>query len=108
MADTTVSNNNKAIAFRGKPQREKTNVGKLDAKSRAALPAQDFAGPNGSYPDEDPGHAKAALARVSEFGSPKVKAEVKKNVASKYPNMKVKKLKKAGAISDKQACKYGM
>lgn len=82
-------------------------MGKLNAAARAKLPARDFAGPDGSYPDEDPGHARDALARVSEFGSPKVKAEVRRNVAKKYPGMAVKRLKKAGKISDKQASKRG-
>lgn len=62
-------------------------MAKLTAAGRRALPSSDFAGPDGSYPDEDKGHARAALSRVSEFGSPAVKAEVRKKVHEKYPSI---------------------
>ncbi len=62
-------------------------MGKLTTKKRDRLKSSDFAGPNKSYPDEDRSHAKNALARVSEFGSPAVKAEVRKKVHAKYPTM---------------------
>ena len=55
-------------------------MAKLNAATRKKLPSKDFAGPDRSYPDEDKGHAKAALSRVSEFGSPNVKAEVRAKV----------------------------
>lgn len=80
-------------------------MGKLNAKARKALPADDFAGPGKSYPDEDKNHAKDALSRVSADGSPAVKAEVRKKVAKKYPSMKVSRLQKAGKISDRMAGK---
>jgi hypothetical protein len=60
---------------------------KLSAKARKALPAKDFALGKGHYPIEDRSHARNALARVSEFGSPKEKAEVRKKVHEKYPSM---------------------
>lgn len=62
-------------------------MAKLTSKERGKLPKKDFAGPKESYPDEDKGHARAALSRVSEFGSPKLKAEVRAKVHSKYPSM---------------------
>jgi hypothetical protein len=83
-------------------------MSKLNAKSRNALPSKDFAGPDRSYPDNDVSHARNALARVSEFGTPAVKAEVRSKVTKKYPEMGVKKLKKAGKISDKKAEKFGL
>ncbi len=51
-------------------------MGKLTTAARKALPARDFAGPNRSYPIEDKGHAKAAMARAAEFASPALKARV--------------------------------
>jgi len=39
------------------------------------------------YPIEDRRHAANALSRVGQFGSPKEKAEVYKDVARKYPEM---------------------
>ncbi len=71
---------------------------KLTAKGRKALPKSDFAVPSkrtdgggkGGYPIENKGHAKAALARADEFGSPKLKAEVREKVERKFPGMEVK------------------
>lgn len=99
--DTSAQPNNRLVAFKGR------TMGKLDAKKRNALPSKEFAGPDRSYPIENGNHARDALARVSEFGSPKLKAEVRSNVAKKFPGMAVNRLKKAGKISDKQAAKLG-
>jgi hypothetical protein len=104
MTDTTAAPNNRAIIF----QARERSMGKLNAASRNALPGKDFAGPGRSYPIEDEGHAKAALSRASEFTPPAEQASIRKKVASKFPGMKVKSLKKAGQISDKQADKFGM
>ena len=62
-------------------------MSKLDAAERRALPASAFAVKGGHYPIEDRGHAKAALARVSEFGSPEEKSEVRAKVRARYPGM---------------------
>lgn len=43
---------------------------KLTSKSRNKLPTKDFAGKGRSYPVEDKGHAKAAIARAEEFNPP--------------------------------------
>lgn len=61
---------------------------KLTAKSRNALPAKDFAGPDGSYPVNDMNHARNALSRVSEFGSDELKARVRAKVHNKFPSLK--------------------
>lgn len=55
-------------------------------KSDFALPAKRQAG-KGGYPDEDRSHARSALQRVSEFGSPSEKREVRAKVEKKYPGM---------------------
>lgn len=59
---------------------------KLTAKSRNAIPAKDFAGPDRSYPVEDENHARNALARVANK-SPALKAKVRAKVHSKYPSI---------------------
>jgi hypothetical protein len=65
-------------------------MAKLNAKRRNALPAKSFAGPDRSYPIEDASHARNALARVSQHGSPELKAKVKAKVRKKYPGIKMK------------------
>lgn len=58
---------------------------KLDTEQRNKLKSSSFAGPKRSYPIEDASHARNALARVSEFGSPSLKAEVRAKVHKKFP-----------------------
>jgi len=69
------------------------DMAKLSYGERKELPAGDFAGPDRSYPINDPGHARNALARVSQFGSPALKAKVRAKVHKKYPSIggKIKK-----------------
>lgn len=63
-------------------------MAKLTTEQRNNMPQKEFALPNGRYPINDPNHARNALARVSEFGSPLEKALVRRAVASKYPSIK--------------------
>ncbi len=65
-------------------------MSKLTAKVRNKIPGKDFAGPDRSYPVEDASHARNALARVSQHGSPELKAKVRAKVKSKYPGIKMK------------------
>ena len=65
----------------------RANGGPLTAKRRNALSDKSFAGPDRSYPIEDPDHARNALSRVSQFGSPKLKARVRAAVHRKYPSI---------------------
>lgn len=60
---------------------------KLTAKARKHIAKKNFALPGDRYPIEDASHARNALARVSQYGSPEEKAEVKAKVRSKYPSM---------------------
>lgn len=62
-------------------------MSKLDASKRNALPGKDFAGPGRSYPINDANHARNALSRVAQNGSPKEKAEVRAKVAAKFPGI---------------------
>jgi len=64
----------------------------LSMKQRAKLPSKSFAIPSkapesGSYPINDPAHARNALARVSQFGSSEEKAQVRAKVHAKYPSI---------------------
>jgi hypothetical protein len=62
-------------------------MAKLTAETRNDLPDSDFAGPDRSYPVYDRSHAKAALGRVSEFGTSELKAKVRAKVREKYPDL---------------------
>ena len=62
-------------------------MAKLTTKQRNKLSKKSFAGPDRSYPIEDKAHARNALARVSQFGSPSLKARVRAKIAKKYPGM---------------------
>jgi len=62
-------------------------VAKLTAAARKKISGKNFAGPDRSYPIEDASHARNALARVSQHGSPALKAKVRAKVHAKYPNM---------------------
>lgn len=60
---------------------------KLTAAARKKISGKNFAGPDRSYPIEDASHARNALARVSQHGSPALKARVRAKVHAKYPGM---------------------
>jgi hypothetical protein len=70
----------------------------LTTARRKALPKTSFAlpgrgeGPSGkgagSYPIPDAGHARNALARVSQHGSPEEKKKVRAAVRRKFPAIK--------------------
>lgn len=72
-------------------------MAKLTEKARNKMPAKDFAlpgkgkGPSGkgagSYPIEDKSHARNALARVSQHGTPAEKATVRAKVKAKFPGI---------------------
>jgi hypothetical protein len=72
-------------------------MAKLTAKKRQSLKPTQFALPGkgegpkgkgaGSYPINDPAHARAALSRVAQHGTPAEQATVKRKVAAKYPTI---------------------
>lgn len=62
-------------------------MAKLTAKARKKLKPDQFALPGGRYPIEDAAHARNALSRVSQFGSPAEKATVRAKVAREYPGI---------------------
>lgn len=68
-------------------------MGMYTYAQRAKMPTKDFALPSkrkggkGGYPIADKAHARNALARVSEFGSPSQKATVRAKVKAKFPSI---------------------
>jgi hypothetical protein len=62
-------------------------MAKLTSGERKALPSKDFALPGRRYPIENASHARNALSRVSQNGSPAEKAEVRAKVHAKYPGI---------------------
>jgi hypothetical protein len=67
-------------------------MAKLTSKARSKLKSSSFAVPSkkpgsGSYPIPDASHARNALARVSQHGSPSEKAKVRAAVHRKYPSI---------------------
>jgi hypothetical protein len=61
-------------------------MAKLTAKTRNAIPTSKFAGPNRTYPDQDPSHARNALSRVANK-SPALKARVDAKVHRDWPGI---------------------
>lgn len=68
-------------------------MAKLTTKKREKIPTKAFALKGRRYPIEDKAHARNALARVSQHGSPQEKAEVRRKVHGKYPNIAVSGMK---------------
>ena len=62
-------------------------MAKLSYKKRKALPKAEFAGPDRSYPIDTANRARNALSRVSQFGSPDLKARVRRKVHEKFPSI---------------------
>ncbi len=63
-------------------------MAKLTAAQRNALPRSAFAQPSKrAYPINDKSHARNALARVSQHGTPALKRQVRAAVAKKYPSI---------------------
>jgi len=70
-------------------------MAKLSTKQRNALPTSAFALPgkgqgksgkgSGSYPVNNPSHARNALSRVAQHGTPSEKKAVRAKVKAKYP-----------------------
>ncbi len=61
---------------------------KLTTATRKRIPTGDFALPGRRYPIEDKAHARNALARVSQDGTPAEKTTVRRKVDRKFPGLK--------------------
>jgi|SRR6185437_3217216 len=79
-------------------------MARLTYSERKSMPKSDFAVPSkrsggkGGYPIPDQNHARSALQRASEFGSPAVKSEVREKVEKKYPGMVHKGASERGKV----------
>ena len=68
-------------------------MGMYTYAQRKSMPQKDFAlpekreGGKGGYPIADKAHARNALARVSQHGTPAEKKEVRAKVHAKYPGI---------------------
>ena len=72
-------------------------MAKLTAAKRNKLKTSTFAIPGErKYPVNDPNHARNALARVAQHGSPSEKARVRAKVHAKYPS--IGKMHEGGTI----------
>jgi len=73
----------------------------LTAKTRKAIPTEEFALPGRRYPIHDEVHARDALARVAANGTSQEQATVRAKVRRRFPNMKVNGVSAHQALSDK-------
>ncbi len=62
-------------------------MAKLTAQGRKQIAPKNFALPGRRYPIEDKAHARNALSRVAQNGSPAEKAEVRAKVHAKFPGI---------------------
>ena len=62
-------------------------MAELTAAGRKKITPKNFALSGDRYPIHDASHARNALARVSQFGTPEEKAKVRAAVHHKYPGM---------------------
>lgn len=84
------------IADTAKNSYDAIELAELTSKARKQLKKPQFAIPaNRSYPIPDEAHARNALARVAQFGTPAEKAAVRAAVVRKFPNIG-KRAKKGG------------
>jgi hypothetical protein len=60
----------------------------LNAKGRKRIKDSDFALPGRRYPIQDLAHARNALARVAQNGTPAEQAKVRAAVYRKYPQLR--------------------
>lgn len=74
----------------------KVNAKRNTKAGRAKMSPSSFALPGKKYRIDDAAHARNALARVAQSGTPKQKAAVRKAVARKYPSIKVGGVKRKG------------
>jgi hypothetical protein len=62
-------------------------MAQLTAKTRKALPTSTFALPGRRYPLNNASHARNALGRVSQHGTPAEKATVRAKVKARFPGI---------------------
>jgi hypothetical protein len=68
-------------------------MAKLTTRGRKRMKAAKFALPGKRYPISDAAHARNALARVAQHGTPAEKATVRRKVKARFPSIQVSGLK---------------
>jgi hypothetical protein len=66
-------------------------MAKLTTAGRKRISLANFALPGRRYPINDASHARNALARVAQHGSPAEKAQVRSKMHRKYPGIQLGK-----------------
>lgn len=70
-------------------------MARLTTRGRKRMKASTFALPKQrKYPLPDAAHARNALARVAQFGSPSEKATVRRKVKARFPKVQVSGLRR--------------
>lgn len=70
---------------------------KLTYQERKRIPSSEFAIPEErKYPIHDKAHAKNALARVAQFGTPSERERVRRAVYARYPELKEQREERIG------------
>ena len=64
-------------------------MAQLTTATRKKIPTSEFALPGRRYPIEDEAHARNALSRVSQDGTPAEKATVRRKVHRLFPGFKL-------------------
>ena len=82
-------------------------MARLTAAERNALPDSAFAGPDRSYPINDPSHARNALARASQHAGPKGGSFAKLPAKKKPMGAKMKRAVDTGMVSQEALSKRG-
>jgi hypothetical protein len=67
---------------------------KLTTRGRKRMKAKQFALPGKRYPISDAAHARNALARVAQNGTPAEKATVRRKVKARFPSIQVSGLRR--------------
>jgi hypothetical protein len=83
-------------------------MAKLTSKGRERMKSSEFAIPKKrAYPINDKAHARNALARVAQNGTPAEQAKVRKAVKKKYPSIGKEATAGSSSKKDKKRNKKG-
>lgn len=103
-----------AYAIKRRASHKMAKGGKLDTNAREHIAEHNFALPDRRYPIHDISHARNALSRVSQHGTPEEQHEVREKVHKKYPSLAAEKPMARGGMAEDHCmacggpCKYAM
>ena len=87
LAEATTTAETMRLRARRDALRRRLDEAVLTSKTRAKLPSSAFALPGGRYPIHDEAHARNALSRVAQHGTPEEQKKVRAAVKRRYPNI---------------------